>query len=152
MCSTSSSLNARNHVLAFQGQEGWSKLLQRFHSGGGELLDVEFIVNDQGQYNVFLKNFSQNYDVLNSQKLAVFERLIWQLRGHTLVAIAVVERFKQEPIFGLSAGTNIRGRCRQVAVSGGLTVLHVYKLYLKQNRSISQSYQSIDFLINFGSY
>lgn len=33
---------------AYKGQEGWSKLLQRFHSGGGELLDVEFIVNEQG--------------------------------------------------------------------------------------------------------
>ena len=31
--------------------------MQRFHSGGGELLDVEFIVNEQGQYNIFLKTF-----------------------------------------------------------------------------------------------
>ena len=34
----------------FQGQDGWSDLLQRFHQGGGELLDVEFIVNDSGGY------------------------------------------------------------------------------------------------------
>ena len=45
------------------------------------------------------------------------------------MAIAVVERFKQEPIFGLSGcWTKISGHCREVAVSGGLTVLHVYKL------------------------
>ena len=36
-------------LLVFQGQERWSKLLQRFHGGGGELLDVEFIVNDHGK-------------------------------------------------------------------------------------------------------
>ena len=36
-------------LLVFQGQDGWSKLLQRFHGGGGELLDVEFIVNDHGK-------------------------------------------------------------------------------------------------------
>ena len=44
------------------------------------------------------------------------------------MAIAVVERFKQEPIFGLSGRTKISGHCREVAVSGGLTVLHVHKL------------------------
>ena len=50
------------------------------------------------------------------KKLAVVGRLFsWQLRGHTLVAIAVVERFKQEPIFGLSGGTKISGHCREVA-------------------------------------
>ena len=36
--------------------------------------------------------------------LAVVERLFWQL-GRTLVAVAVVERFKQEVMYGLSAGT-----------------------------------------------
>lgn len=35
-----------------QGQDGWSDLLQRFHQGGGELLDVEFIVNDSGKREV----------------------------------------------------------------------------------------------------
>ena len=44
------------------------------------------------------------------------------------MAIAVIERFKQEPILGLSGGTKISGHCRKVAVIGGLTVLHVYKL------------------------
>lgn len=33
---------------AYKGQDGWSDLLQRFYQGGGELLDVEFIVNDNG--------------------------------------------------------------------------------------------------------
>ena len=42
--------------------------------------------------------------------------------GRTLVAVAVVERFKQELMYGLSAGTKKCGRCREVAVSGGSTV------------------------------
>ena len=62
------------------------------------------------------------------EKLAVVERLFWQLRGHTLVAIAVVESW-QEPMFGFSARTKISGGCREVAVIGGSTVLHVYKLF-----------------------
>ena len=36
-------------LLLSQGQDGWSKLLERFHGGGGELLDVEFIVDDHGK-------------------------------------------------------------------------------------------------------
>lgn len=39
-------------LCVFQGQDGWSDLLQRFHQGGGELLDVEFIVNDSGKREV----------------------------------------------------------------------------------------------------
>ena len=38
------------------------------------------------------------------------------------MAIAVVERFQQEPKYGLSAGTKVSGRFREVAVSGGATV------------------------------
>ena len=38
------------------------------------------------------------------------------------MAVAVVERFKQEPMYGLSTGTKINGCCREVAVSGSLTV------------------------------
>ena len=38
-----------------------------------------------------------------------------------LVAVAVVERFKQEPMYGLSAGTKLNGCCREVAVSGRST-------------------------------
>ena len=38
------------------------------------------------------------------------------------MAVAVVERFKQELMNGLSAGTKKCGRCREVAVSGGSTV------------------------------
>ena len=41
------------------------------------------------------------------------------------MAVAVVERFKQEPVFGLSAGIKKKsGRCREVAVSGRSTVTH----------------------------
>ena len=36
--------------------------------------------------------------------------------------MAVVERFKQELMYGLSAGTKKCGCCREVAVSGGSTV------------------------------
>ena len=37
--------------------------------------------------------------------------------------MAVVERFKQESMYGLSAGTKESGHsCREVAVAGGLTV------------------------------
>ena len=38
------------------------------------------------------------------------------------MVVAVVERFKQEPMYGLSAGTKISGCCREVAVSGSSTV------------------------------
>ena len=44
--------------------------MQRFHSGGGELLDVEFIVNEQGQYNIVTQSIQS--------KVAVVERwLLW---------------------------------------------------------------------------
>ena len=36
--------------------------------------------------------------------------------------VAVVERFKQELMYGLSAGTKKSGRCREVAVRGGSIV------------------------------
>ena len=39
------------------------------------------------------------------------------------MAVAVVERFKQESMYGLSAGTKKSGRCGEVPVSGSLTVL-----------------------------
>ena len=48
--------------------------------------------------------------------------------GRTLVAVAVVERFKQELMYGLSTGTKKkvavieRWRCGEVAVSGGSSV------------------------------
>jgi len=39
------------------------------------------------------------------------------------VTVAVVERFKQEPMYGLSStGTKESGPCREVAVCGGSTV------------------------------
>ena len=39
------------------------------------------------------------------------------------MAVAVIERFKQELMYGLSAGTKKCGCCREVDVSGGSTVL-----------------------------
>ena len=53
--------------------------------------------------------------------LAVVERLFWQLGTHfsgrcRCREVAVVERFKQELMYGLSAGTKKCGRCREVAV------------------------------------
>ena len=41
---------------------------------------------------------------------------------HALVTVAVVERFKQEPMYGLSNGTKESDPCREVAVCGGSTV------------------------------
>ena len=46
--------------------------------------------------------------------------------GHTLVAVAVVERW---PLYGLSAGTKKCGRCREVAVCGGSTVYILKQLF-----------------------
>ena len=58
------------------------------------------------------------------------KELYWPLsRGYfgswvrTLGAVAVVERFKQELMYGLSAWTKKCGRCGEVAVSGGSTVI-----------------------------
>ena len=57
------------------------------------------------------------------------------LRGYfgswerALVAVAVVERFKQELLYGLSAGTKKSGRCREVAVKGGLTVFQIVLVF-----------------------
>ena len=34
------------------------------------------------------------------------------------MAVAVVERFNQQPMFGLSAGIKKSDRCREVAVGG----------------------------------
>ena len=45
------------------------------------------------------------------------------------MAVAVVERFKQELMYGLSAGTKKCGRSGEVAVSGGPTVCLEYLSY-----------------------
>ena len=42
------------------------------------------------------------------------------------MAVAVVERFKQESMYGLFTGTEKSGRCGEVAVSGGSTVLLIF--------------------------
>ena len=60
--------------------------------------------------------------------LAVVERLFGSW-GRTLVAAAVVERFKQELMYGLSAGTKKCGRCREVAVVERWPLVEV-RLYL----------------------
>ena len=51
------------------------------------------------------------------------ERLFWQL-GSSLVAVAVVERFKQESmVWTVRRDKKKCGRCREVTVSGGWTVV-----------------------------
>ena len=67
---------------------------------------------------------------------AVVERLFWQLGTHCsgrcrCREVAVVERFKQELMYGLSAGTKKCGRCREVAVSGGSAVIYLHTEYFK---------------------
>ena len=55
--------------------------------------------------------------------------------GRAFVTVADVERFKQESMYGLSAGAKKRkkkGHCREVAVSGGSTVVK----YLEKNLDI----------------
>ena len=61
--------------------------------------------------------------------MAVVDRLFCQLRTRALVAVAVVERFKQEVMYGLSAGTKKSGRCREVAVVERLPLVEV-RLYM----------------------
>ena len=70
--------------------------------------------------------------------LAVVERLFWQLGTHfsgrcRCREVAVVERFKQEVMYGLSAGTKKSGRCREVAVveRWPLVEVRLYNLFFK---------------------
>ena len=75
--------------------------------------------------------------------LAVVERLFWQLgthfsgRCHCREA-AVVERFKQELMYGLSAGTKKCGRCREVAVVERWPLVEV-RLYIQRFIQFSPS-------------
>ena len=50
------------------------------------------------------------------------QRTLWRQKK-----VAVVERFKQESMYGLSAWKN--GRCEDVAVSGGSTVYTIVKAF-----------------------
>ena len=66
--------------------------------------------------------------------LAVVERLFRQSGTHfsgrcRCREVAVVERFKQELMYGLSAGTKKCGRCREVAVVERWPLVEV-RLYL----------------------
>ena len=75
------------------------------------------------------KRFSQKRTVL-----AVVDRLFSQLGMHfngrcRCREVAVVERFKQELMYGLSAGTKKCGRCREVAVVERWPLVEV-RLYL----------------------
>ena len=65
---------------------------------------------------------------------AVVERLFWQLGTRfsgrcRCREVAVVERFKQELMYGLSAGTKKSGRYREVAVVERWPLVEV-RLYL----------------------
>ena len=55
--------------------------------------------------------------------------------GRTLVAVAVVERFKQEVMYGLPAGTKKCGRCREVAVVERWPLVEV-RLYTYTHKAI----------------
>ena len=54
--------------------------------------------------------------------------------------MAVVERFKQESMYGLSAKKI--GRCREVAVSGGSTVVKEYRGILRSVSSNTKGFIS----------
>ena len=72
------------------------------------------------------------------KKLTIAKRLFWQL-GAPLMAIAVVEWFKQESMYGLSARTKKIGCCGEVAISRGSPVLPMIKHYsilIKLNQHI----------------
>ena len=53
------------------------------------------------------------------------------------MAVAVAERFKHESVYGLSAGTK-KGHCREVAVTGGSTVVK----YVEKNLYITREWQN----------
>ena len=53
-----------------------------------------------------------------------------------ILAVAVVERFKQELMYGLSAGTKKCGRCREVAVVERWPLVEV-RLYIFHSNSHS---------------
>ena len=81
------------------------------------------------------------------QKVAVVERL-WQLgTGFSGCChcrdVTIVKRFKQESMYGLSAGTKKRGHCREVAVSGDSTVLSLLLLFEKKKTEKKETKQSI---------
>ena len=74
--------------------------------------------------------------------LAVVERLFWQLGTHfsgrcRCREVAVVERFKQELMYGLSAGTKKCDHCREVAVveRWPLVVVRLYIRWFELPRS-----------------
>ena len=54
--------------------------------------------------------------------MVVVERGNFGSCGHASVAVVVVQRFKEESMYGLFAGTKEKGRFREVAVSGSSTV------------------------------
>ena len=49
----------------------------------------------------------------------------WQSGTCFSGTVAVIERFKQEAIYGLSAGTKISGHCREVAIVGSWLLVEV---------------------------
>ena len=72
-----------------------------------------------------------------SAVLAVVERLFWQLGAHfsgrcRCREVAVVERFKQELMYGLSAGTKRSGRYREEAIVERWPLVEV-RLYVSNN-------------------
>ena len=64
---------------------------------------------------------SSKYDLKNWP--LTLSRGYFRCWGHALVAFAVDERFKQESMYSLPAGTKKSASCGEVAVSKGSTIL-----------------------------
>ena len=69
-------------------------------------------------------NFTTILDIFVSHwKNWLLSRGYFGSLGHALVAIGVIERFKQESLYGLFSRTRKSGHCGEIAISGGSTVL-----------------------------
>ena len=83
------------------------------------------------------------------KKLAVVERLFWQLGTHfssrfCCREVAVVERFKQEPMYGLSAGTKkVAVVERWPLVRVRLSLFWIYWVRTSQGGHVGGQYKNI---------
>ena len=57
----------------------------------------------------------------------MYELSFWTKKTGQCREVAVAERFKQDSFYGLSAGTKKSGRCREVAVGGGSTAYNNFR-------------------------
>ena len=63
------------------------------------------------------------------------------------MAVAILERFKQESMYGLSTGTKNSGHCKEVAVSGDSAVYNFnhYSAKYQSPGKLNRSYDTIIF-------